>query len=71
MLDCESEDDQTIAQSATPRLSGPEEQWDNTDHLKWTNQQLNISLNKTSSSLNVPIGNMFNVIVTTLGISVQ
>ncbi|KAI6191504.1 hypothetical protein M3Y97_00235500 [Aphelenchoides bicaudatus] len=54
VLDCQSEDEQEFTQpAASPRLSGPEEQWCNTDHLRWTNQQLNISLNKTSSSLNV------------------
>lgn len=58
-IDCDSEDEQrTIAQSISPRFSGSEEQWENTDQLRWTNQQLNISLNNTSSSLNVGVQTM-------------
>ncbi|KAI6173298.1 hypothetical protein M3Y98_01066700 [Aphelenchoides besseyi] len=54
VLDCDSEDEHILIKSATPRLSGVEEQWENTEETnRWTNQQLNISLNRANSTLNV------------------
>ncbi|KAI6244071.1 hypothetical protein M3Y99_00077100 [Aphelenchoides fujianensis] len=57
VLDCDSRRRaRVLIQSATPRLSSdpPEQQWENAEESnRWTNPQLNISLNRANSSLTV------------------
>ncbi|CAD5234555.1 unnamed protein product [Bursaphelenchus xylophilus] len=54
VLDCCGEADRMVhASSMSSRISGPDEQWQNTDASKWTNQQLKLSLNQRESSLTV------------------
>uniref|UniRef100_A0A7E4UM46 Transmembrane protein n=1 Tax=Panagrellus redivivus TaxID=6233 RepID=A0A7E4UM46_PANRE len=57
VLDCESECEHNLAAaaasttSATPRCSGPEEQWEATELNRWSNPQLRLSMNRRASSL--------------------
>ncbi|CAD5228985.1 unnamed protein product [Bursaphelenchus okinawaensis] len=54
VLDCCGEKDHMVhATSMSSRISGPDEQWQNTDQSKWTNQQLKLSLNQRDSSFTV------------------
>ena len=55
VLDCESDDEHHPMlgpmQTPSPRLSGPEEQWEATAKNRWSNQQLRLSLNRRTSAM--------------------
>uniref|UniRef100_A0AC35FID5 Uncharacterized protein n=1 Tax=Panagrolaimus sp. PS1159 TaxID=55785 RepID=A0AC35FID5_9BILA len=55
VLDCDSDDEHHLMigplQTPSPRLSGPEEQWEATTKNRWSNPQLRLSLNRRTSAL--------------------
>uniref|UniRef100_A0A0N4Z8N6 Large ribosomal subunit protein eL8 n=1 Tax=Parastrongyloides trichosuri TaxID=131310 RepID=A0A0N4Z8N6_PARTI len=52
VLDCDSEEErEEMIKRISPRNSGPEEKWLPEDPKKWTNQQLRLSMNRTSQTL--------------------